>query len=62
MVGWTGKIDEWLNGEKTNYEKIARWLDGQEKQMDKKWTIGWIKKMDGWMHGQKKQMDGQKKG
>ena len=42
MVGWTGKIDEWLNGEKTNYEKIAGWLDGQEKQMDKKWTIGWI--------------------
>ena len=28
----------------------------RKKQMDKKWTIGWIYKMDGWMHEQKKQM------
>ena len=34
MVGWTGKIDEWLNGEKINYENIVGWLDGQEKQKD----------------------------
>ena len=57
---------EWI---KKNYEKIAGWLDGQEKQkdgwMDKKnvWIErkmdGWIKQI-GWME-ENKSMDGWKK-
>ena len=43
---------------------MVRWMVGwiETKQMDKKWTIGWIKKMDGQNHGQKQQMDCQNEG
>ena len=48
MVGWTGKIE--------------RWLDGYKKCMDRKKIDGWlerrithmkIKQMDGWMKRKK---------
>ena len=55
MDGWVDKkIDEWLNGYKTMFEKD-------------KWMVGWTEKKiegqlegqtNGWLNGYKKQMDG----
>ena len=42
MVGWTGKIE--------------RWLDGYKKCMDRKkngWMVGWMDKTNRWMVGRK---------
>ena len=58
MVGWTGKIDEWLNGDLKNglLDGYKKWMVGC---MDRK-TDGWLegritnvnmKQMDGWMDG-----------
>ena len=51
MVGWTGKIEGWLDRYKNVWidRKMNGWLDGQKRQMD-----GWMyckKQMDGWKDG-----------
>ena len=53
------RMEGWMDRKK--YEKIAGWLDGQEKQKDGQMDIKnvWIeRKMDGWI----KQIDGRLEG
>ena len=47
MVGWTEKIDGWLDGQKKQMDNIMDYL------MDrKKWMVGCMdKKIDGWLEG-----------
>ena len=59
MVGWTEKIDGWLDGQTKQMDNIMDYL------MDiKKWMVGCMdKKIDGWLEGcitnmNIKQMDG----